>query len=268
VAAFLTLVLPQLPHLPHSPLLAQQAPSQAALARRVNDRVAALQREADRLAAQSRTLVGDLRQLEVARDLQLERAKEADAAVAEAEAAQRAANERLAALEQERLAQLPDMKLRFVDLYKRGHGGYTRLLAGVSSVRDLARATRAVASLAHINQLKIEEHRRTIAQVRTERTVLAERTRALQIRQREAGAARVAAQRAVADRTALIAQIDARRDLTAQLTGELQVAGERLNQQLANVAAGRAAEAVTVPIAPFRGALDWPAPGQLTGRFG
>jgi septal ring factor EnvC (AmiA/AmiB activator) len=55
--------------------------------------------------------------------------------------------------------------------------------------------------------------------------------------------------------------------LNAQFAGELQVAYERLQQQIANVAAGRAAEPVSVPIAPFRGTLEWPAPGRIAVRF-
>ena len=74
--------------------------------------------------------------------------------------------------------------------------------------------------------------------------------------------------RAVAARTALIARIDTRRDLNAQLAGELQVAAARLQQQAANAAAGRPADQVTVPFAPFRGALDWPVAGNVSGRFG
>ena len=52
-----------------APLLAQQ-PDRArteALARRAGERLQALQREADSLAAQERTLLGDLRKLEVER---------------------------------------------------------------------------------------------------------------------------------------------------------------------------------------------------------
>ena len=45
--------------------------------------------------------------------------------------------------------------------------------------------------------------------------------------------ARAAAQRAMPARAALIARIDSRRDLTAQYVGELQVAYDRLQQQVA-----------------------------------
>ena len=52
-------------------------------ARRVNDRIRALQNEADALVGQSRTLLGDLRKLEIERQIQAERVREAEAAIAE-----------------------------------------------------------------------------------------------------------------------------------------------------------------------------------------
>jgi outer membrane murein-binding lipoprotein Lpp len=55
------------------------------MARRVNDRVRALQAEADRLALQVRTLLGDLRQLELQRDIAAEQEKAAAAAVMQAQ---------------------------------------------------------------------------------------------------------------------------------------------------------------------------------------
>jgi len=45
-------------------------------ARRVTDRIRALQTEADQLAGEARTLLGDLRKLEVERELQQERVRE------------------------------------------------------------------------------------------------------------------------------------------------------------------------------------------------
>jgi len=252
-------------------VLSAQAPDRSpadAVNRRVDDRIVALQREADRLAGEARTLVGDLRTLEIDRDLQIERLKQAEADVATGQAAVQQVTDRLTALEQQRVAQLPTLKAQMVDVYKRGPAGYARLLFGVGGVREFGRATRAVAALARINQQRVEEHRRTLAAVRDERTALELKVRDLQTHEAEARQARVAADRAVAARNALIAQIDRRRDLNAQLAGELQVASERLQQQVANLAAGRPVEQVTVPLAPFRGVLDWPATGRIAGRFG
>jgi septal ring factor EnvC (AmiA/AmiB activator) len=274
-------VLPSLPHLPHPPhlpyppylpqSLQAQQPERArteAQARRVNDRIAALQREADRLAGEARTLVGDLRTLEIERDLQIERATQAQAAVTEAQAAVQQTTERLAALEQERIAQLPDLKAQLVDVYKRGRAGYARLLFGASGVREFGRATRAVAALVRINEQRVVEHRRTLEAMQQEQAALQAKLRDLQAGESRARQARAAAERALAARSALIAQIDARRDLNAQFAGELQLAAERLQRQVANLAADQPVLPVVVPIAPFRGALDWPVAGRVTGAFG
>ena len=111
-------------------------------ARRINDRIRALQRESERLAGEARTLVGDLRKLEIERDLKNEQAKQAAAQTAEAEQALRQTTDRLASLELQRLAQLPDMKQQLVDVYKRGRSGYARLLFGAETCAS-SRAPRA-----------------------------------------------------------------------------------------------------------------------------
>jgi len=250
---------------------AAQAPDRArteALARRVNERVQALQREAERLAGEARTLVGDLRRLEIERDLQAERLLQAETAVTGAQAGLEQATSRLAELEQQRAAQLPDLKAQLVDLYKRGRGGYARLLLESDGVRDLGRTTRAVSALVRINEQRVAEHRRTLENLRTERATLEQKAAELQAHQTATRRARAAAERAVAARAALIEQIDRRRDLNAQLAGELQGAHERLQQQVENLASGRPAEAVDVPVAAFRGVLEWPTAGRIGGRFG
>ncbi len=150
------------------------------LARRVNERIRVLQGEADRLSAQARTLLGDLRQLEIQRDIAIERVKESDAAVAQAQGSLQQTTNRLTGLEQERIAQLPDLKLRLVDIYKRGHGGYARTLLDVRGVREFARAMRATAALTTINEKRIAEHRRTLAELRRQRDALEQRTKEMQ----------------------------------------------------------------------------------------
>ena len=180
----------------------------------------------------------------------------------------RATFERLASLEEARAAQLPDLQTQLVDVYKRGQAGYARLLFGGSGAREFGRATRAVAALMRINQQRIAEHRQTLEAVQLERERLDAEIPSLQSSVADAQRAQTAADRAVAAHTALVAQIDARRDLNAQLAGELQLAYERLQQQMANLEAGRAGEPVMVPLSPFRGALDWPVAGRMAVQFG
>jgi septal ring factor EnvC (AmiA/AmiB activator) len=250
---------------------AAQAPDRVnteALAQRVDERVRALQREADRLAGEARSLVGDLRKLEIERDLQAERLTQAEAAANAAATELQQATARLTELEQRRASQLPDLKAQLLDLYKRGRGGYARMLIEADNVRDLGRTTRAVSALVRINEQRVAEHRRTLETLRTERTALAQQQEELERREADARRARAAAERAITARAALIQEIDQRRDLNAQLAGELQVAHERLRQQLENLKSGRPAEAVAVPVGLFRGGLEWPATGRVTGRFG
>lgn len=242
------------------------APARTEAQRRVDDRIRALQRESEQLAGQAQTLLGELRTLEIERDLRREEARAAEAAAAAAQQELQRATERLAAIEEAREAQLPDLKTQLVDIYKRGRSGYAQLLFGARGLRDFARTTRAVAALATINERRVEEHRRTLEALAAERASL-ERTLAdLRASESSAQQARAAAERAVTAHAALIRRIDTQRDVAAQYVGELQVAYERLQRQVA--AAGRTGEAVAVPLRPFRGALDWPANGRVTGRFG
>ncbi len=234
---------------------------------RISDRIRALQREADRLAGEARTLVGDLRKLEIERDLKVEQSKQAAAEAAAAQDELRQTTNRLASLELQRLAQLPDMKQQLVDVYKRGRSGYSRMLFDARDLREFARAARAIGSLTAINQRRMEEHRRTLNALRKERAAFAQRARELQSRDAAARQARVEAERAVAARTARMAEIDSRRDLTAQYVGELQVAYDKIQQQL-SANNGRGDAAVTVPLLPFRGGLEWPTTGRLSSRFG
>jgi septal ring factor EnvC (AmiA/AmiB activator) len=245
-------------------IVSAQAPRTDTPARRVSARIQALQREAQQLAAQSRTLLGDLRQLEIERDLRTDEARQADAAAMAAQESLDTTTARVAALERERAAELPDMRAQLVDIYKRGRSGYASLIFGAADVREFARATRAVASLSKINQRRLDEHRATLAALRSERATQLQKAADLRNEQQRAEQAKAAAQRAIAARAALITRIDARRDLNAQYVGELQVAYDRLQQQVSSSAAGR----VEVPLAPFRGALDWPVAGRVVGRFG
>ena len=193
--------------------------------------------------AQARTLLGDLRQLEIQRDIAIEQVTTADTAITQAQASLQQTTARLAVLEQERLSQLPDLKLRLVDIYERGRGGYARMLLDVRGVREFERAMRAAAALTTINDERIADHRRTLEALRQQRAAIEQRTRELEEAAKDADRARATAQRAVAAREALITQIDERRDLNAQLAGELDVAHQRLQEQIANVAAGRPARA-------------------------
>jgi len=235
-------------------------------ARRVTERIRALQQEATRLAAESKSLVGDLQKLEVERQLRAAEAEQAETARLAADRDLRAANTRLTALEQQRQAELPALEAQLVDLYKRGPSGYTRLLFQGANVRDFARTSRAIAALAGMNARRLTGHQQTLDTLRQEQAALEQKTMELAARGEEAMRARAAADQAVAARSTLAAEIDTRRDLTAQYVGELQVVYDRLSRQV--VSRGSAPEPVAVPIGPFRGGLDWPVAGRVAAHYG
>ncbi len=225
----------------------------------------ALQREADELAQRSRTLLGELRALEIDRDLKAEQLRQLDTDLAAASAWLLETDGRIAALERRRLAQQPGLAAEMVDIYKRGHAGYLRLLLGVSDLRDLGRAARAVSALARMDRQRVDEYRRTLAALRAQRDELDRRNQQLTALRLESRRAQIALQRSIAAGAALVAGIDRRRDLTAQLAGELQVAQQQLQQTVTALATP---DPGVVPLAPFRGDLDWPANGRVVSRFG
>jgi murein hydrolase activator len=213
--------------------------------------------------------VGDLRQREIDRDIKVEQLKQAEAVMNEAEKALQSTTTRLTDLEVQRINQLPDLRTQLVDVYKRGRSGYARMLFSAGDFRQFARATRAIGALSALSQRRIQEHQKTLAAMREERTAFEQTAKELQAKTVEARKSKSAADAALASVTELIRQIDSRRDLTAQYVGELQVAYTRLQQQVTTLATEKpAGEPVAVPLRPFQGALEWPVQGRLVGPFG
>ena len=257
-----------------SALLAAQTPDRArteSQSRRANERLIALQREADDLARQQRSLLGDLRRLEVERDLRTEQLRRIEVDTQKVGLELGNTGNQIATLEEEIEAARPILEARMVELYKLGSAGYVRLLFNVSDLREVGRAYRMVAAVAAIDRRRAARHQDNLVRLRAAHRALEER-RAEMVRLQEAAAsARIAADRAARSREQLIAEIDRRRDLTAELAGELQGAQMKLQQTLAAMNSGTprpAAEASTLPIRPFRGDLEWPVDGRMLTPFG
>ena len=252
------------------PLVGQQADHARteALARRASERLASLQREADRLATEERTLLGDLRKLEVDRQLHAEQVKQADADVRAVQAEIDTTSDRIARLQQQDRAERPDLRARLVETYKLGEGRYLRLLLAASDLRSFGQATRAVAVMAKLDRDRIASHRQTLGELTSTRTMLEARRKKMEAARVEAARAQAAADRATQARNDLVRDIDTRRDLNAQLSGELLAAQQKLQVQLREMAAGgAAADTASLPLRPFRGDLDWPATGVVRRRF-
>jgi murein hydrolase activator len=253
------------------PLLAQQADraKTEALARRASDRLQTLQHEADQLASDEGTLLNELRKLEIDRQIKAEELRQATADADAAAAELAATTDRINELERRDLQERPDLRARLVEIYKLGRARYLRLLLSTPDVRQLGRTTRMVASMAQLDRDRVAEHQRTLDSLTTARGELVNRVRLMRSLRKEAeraGEATALAARARRDR---IHDLDERRDLNAQFAGELQAAQQKLQATLRDLSNGApTAEPLLLPLRPFRGALEWPTPGQVRRRFG
>ena len=232
--------------------------------KRVNDRLQTLRKEADDLATREKSLLVELRRLEVERDIRAEIQKDAQSALASATQDLADTTAHLDSLERRQATEIPGLEQRLVQLYKLGSGGYLRLLLSVDDVRDMGRAYRTVAALAALDRERVRAHSSTVQSLREVRVELeARRTRAAKL-EGDARRATADAAGAVAARSALIDQIDARRDMNAKFVGELQTAQQKLTAAVSALPTTGSA----ISIRPFEGALDWPVAGRVIGRFG
>ena len=243
------------------------------LARTTSERLKALNQEADRLASEARTLLGDLRRLELERQIKDEEFRQARSDEERAVAELTTLNQELSRLESEEQADLPGLRARLIELYKLGQGGYLRLFLSTTDVRNVGQASRMVAAVARRDRDQIAAHQRRVDELRNSRIALEERRTQLASLRVTAERAREAAAAALQKHEALIRDIDRRRDLNAQLAGELMSTQQRLQATLrdlpsASSSPGTPAAPAGVPFTAWRGELEWPADGPLRHRFG
>jgi septal ring factor EnvC (AmiA/AmiB activator) len=231
-----------------------------ALTRRTNERLRVLHDEADRLAAQERSVLGRLHELELARQIANEERRQAETAVADTAREIAALDTQIGQLEEERTADQPHTEARLVELYKLGPGRYARLMLGASDFHAIGRLSRTVAALADSDDARFRACEKRIADLGTARQALTTRHQMLSARETEAAKAQAAAVRAVAAQSAVVHDIDVRRDLNAQLAGELMAAQQKLEATL------KGAAGATPPLGPVQGALPWPVPGAIRRR--
>jgi septal ring factor EnvC (AmiA/AmiB activator) len=251
------------------PLLAQSsAPQDRARAeKRASDRIRTLVREADALVAQQSKLLTELKQLETERQARANDVARVEKDLAETERQLKATMERANTLRQTAEAERPDVDARLVNLYKLGRSGYWRMLLDVDDLRTVGRAYRNAAALHTIDRERVLAHQRTLQALEKEQRDLQGRADKLEQLHADARRARAAMDRAVRAHTTLVDSIDARRDLNAQMSSELQAAQQRLQASM-NAADGNGAPPVNLPVQAFQGALPWPARGRVANRFG
>ena len=245
---------------------AQPAPDNQQQAERAARRIGALQAESDRLAAQSRTVFGELRKLEVDRALKQEELSKIDRDLLRVTIDRDATAGRLKALEATRIAGTPGVAERLVELSKRGRAGYVQLLLTAGDVRSMGRMARGVAAVAELDRMRLETHRRNVAAEKAALDELSSQRTQVAALQEDAARAKTALDAAVRAHTRMIDDLDRRRDLAAQYVAELQQAQRALEQMA--IATEGSPRVVALPIRPFRGDLPWPLQGKVVSRFG
>ncbi len=130
-------------------------------------------------------------------------------------------------------------------------------------MRDAARVVRQTLALASMDQRRVDELRASMDRLEKANAQLAEQAASLEKVREAARVAADRARRAAEARAALIREVDARRDLAAQMAGELEMARQRLAQIVSSDPVETA-----LPLKPFRGSIDWPLRGRLLSWFG
>ena len=250
-------------------LSAQQPPPDSsdtdALSRRAAERLRTLHEEAQRLASQEKSVLGELRKLEVDRQIKAEELKQAETDAARVAVELKALDAQIATLDEAARKAIPDLEARLVSLYKLGGGRYLRLLLSTSDIRQFGQASRLVVELADQDRMRLTAQQRRLHDLNESRTTVTDRQAKLAALRRQVQLARAETERLVAARNALIQEIDQRRDLNAALSGELLMAQQNLQSAVTGLSTG---PAPSLPIRPFRGDLDWPLAGIVRQRFG
>jgi len=131
-----------------------QAAADAA-SKRAADRIRALQKESDALASQERTLLVELRKLEVDRELKTEELANAERELRQTRERVAVTSVRAAALQNSAETERPEVERRLVDLYKLGQAGYWRLLLDVDNLRSIGRVYRTAAALNRLDRERV-----------------------------------------------------------------------------------------------------------------
>jgi murein hydrolase activator len=234
----------------------------------IQQRLQELQREAQQLAGAEKTLLNELRQLVVQRELRAAELEARTIALASARAAVAALEQQQAALADTIARQTPVVRARAVELYKRGRASDLRRLVDAASAREAMRAWRQMAAASSRDAARFAEYRAAIDTLASSHAELdAKRQEAERLR-REASAARAALDRAIRGYEQRIAAIAQARALNEALAAELTAAAAGLASTVEGLPAS---EAPALPggttLAALRRALPWPAAGRVTRGF-
>lgn len=246
--------------------LAARAAGYEAAAERARTRLVTLRREANALSSREKGLLGELRALEIDRSLKEAEVERLEAELGAVVADLDRATLRIGDIERQVASERPAIAAHLERLYRFGPRPAPRAFASVSSVREAGRVWRALSSLAARDDRRLAGYRSQLEALRTEQARLETRQRQVVELRATADAARRAAVSAAEAQAARVASIASRRELVTQLSAELETA--RANLETAVGALPADAAALSLPLRPFQGDLDWPVRGRLVSRFG
>jgi murein DD-endopeptidase MepM/ murein hydrolase activator NlpD len=241
------------------------------LASRARARLAVLTREAERLASSERSVLQELRGLELAQQRHAleEAAALASGRVAAAEAAETA--ERIRTLEAAAAARLPAVRARARRLYQLGPLDAPRYWIRPEGLTDTARAWRLLAAVSARDRALLTDAARERDELARLHHAQRQRAEDAQRLATTAANAKAAAAQATRAREVLLSRLSQERALATRLVAELREADTQLETLLA-VPVGTSPtpgdQVPSLPLGAFKGALAWPASGPVVAHFG
>lgn len=237
------------------------------------DRTAArlkeLQAEAQKLARDEKTLLNELRRLQVDREMKAAELEARTLALDEAAEAVDSLEQARASLAETITQQRPLVRARVVELYKRGRASDLRRLVDAASARDAMRAWRQMAAAARRDAARFAEYRDAITTLQTAGTDLAARRDEADRLRKETAGARLALDRSIRRQEQRLAAIGQERGLNTALAEELKAAAAGLAKTVETLPGTpqAAPSGASAPITAFRRALPWPAAGRVVRPF-
>jgi murein hydrolase activator len=230
----------------------------------IRDRLRLLKAESDGLHNQQRTLLVELRRLDLDRQMKAAQIEETESTIGGLEVSLADKQARIAQTEAALAAAKPAIRDRILRIHKLGRLGYTRLLLDIDDVRTFKRTARVVSLLARRDRSQLDRHNTLITTLKLERTRLAADRKAAEDLRARLVKEQQALGHAIAAQGTRVKEIEERRDLNEQLAAELLAAQDRLSASVTGLTpmAGLPAARATV------GRYDWPLTGAIQTRFG
>jgi len=236
------------------------APTPAASKAERDAKLKALKAESESLATQKKSLLGELRRLEVDRQIKTTELEENTAKLADVNTELTRTSARIADTERDLAAAKPAVRERLVRIYRLGRLGYTRLLLSLDSARTFQRTARVVSLMAQRDRARIDRYRNLISTDTIARTRLTTEQQEAQRLEVQIQTDQRAVSQAMAVRNAMVKSVEEQRGLNAQLMADLSAASDRLNQSVGRFGSTAGGK--------LSGRFDWPLVGTLQTRFG